>query len=109
MHRMINNTPEGFDTDHISGNKLDNRKSNLRTATRSENVCNRKVRPDSSTGVKGVRFHKQHKRYQARITKNKKQIHLGYFSTPETAHAAYCEAAKKLQGEFAHHSTTEDA
>lgn len=40
MHRIINNTPEGYDTDHINGYKLNNHCHNLRTATRSENMDN---------------------------------------------------------------------
>jgi AP2 domain len=53
----------------------------------------------NKVGFKGVTFEKR--RFRAQITKDDKQYHLGYFATPEAAHAAYVEAAKRLHGEFA--------
>src|SRR3990167_1658988 len=54
MHRVINNTPDGFITDHINRNRLDNRRENLRTVNESFNVINSPVRSDNSSGTKGV-------------------------------------------------------
>ena len=72
--------------------------SNLREATVSQNACNMKRRCDNKTGFKGV----QHipERWRAVIYLNRKETSLGLFETPEAAHAAYCEASKKLHGEF---------
>lgn len=101
MHRVVNKTPDGLQTDHINGNKLDNRKLNLRTATQSNNQHNRTKYACNKSGFKGVYFHKHCKRYQARIRIHTKLLNLGFFLTPEAAHAAYCEAAEKLHGDFA--------
>lgn len=87
--------------DHINGNRADNRLENLRLATRSENMRNRVKSPKNSTGFKGVRFHKLSRKYAARITVHRKEIHLGLFEAPEDAFAAYCAAAKKYHGDFA--------
>ena len=66
MHRQILNTPKGLESDHINRNKLDNRKENLRVATRSQNNMNRKKRINCTSKYKGVSWHKQRKKWQAR-------------------------------------------
>jgi len=74
--------------DHINGNKTDNRWDNLRSVTQQQNMENvKKVRPDNTTGYRGV--HKWGGKYRAKIVVNKKQIHLGTFSTAEEAAEAY--------------------
>ena len=101
MHREIIKTPDGMETDHINGNKLDNRKDNLRICTHAENGRNAKMRKDNTSGYKGVYFHKRDKHWVAQIDARKKQIFLGYFNTAQEAASAYDEAAKKMFGEFA--------
>ncbi len=72
MHRIIANTPIGMDTDHINGNRLDNRKSNLRVCTHAENTRNIPMHKDNKIGYKGVQKHG--KSWRARILVNGKQI-----------------------------------
>lgn len=91
--------PDG-EIDHINGVKTDNRIGNLRTATRSENEWNKGKQTNNTSGLKGVSFCKRTGRWQAQIQHKGKQIHLGRFTTPEDAHAAYCEASKKYHGEY---------
>ncbi len=61
MHRVINNTPNGMETDHINGDRLDNRRENLRSVSRSENQRNKVKRPsfDKSRGkwVASLRYY----------------------------------------------------
>ncbi len=87
--------------DHKNLDRLDNRILNLRLATRSQNNANRRVRRDSESGIKGVSFHKQRKKWMARIKKDSKYRHLGLFNTPEEAKMAYDLAAVKCHGAFA--------
>ena len=98
LHAFIMGTPCGMDTDHADGNKLDNRKCNLRICTRSENRKNSKMRKECASGYKGV--HKVHNRWSAYIMINKNTC-LGSFRTPEDAAHAYDEAARQYFGEFA--------
>lgn len=105
MHRVIiGDAANGLEVDHRDGDGLNNQRDNLRACTRGENARNIKPRPNK-TGLKGVRVEsrliKPTKKYSAQIRFNGKQIHLGLFITAEQAHAAYCEAAKRLHGEFA--------
>lgn len=104
MHRFIMDAPDGVDVDHRNTKGFDCRRENLRLATRSQNNYNRPVRKDNGTGYKGVGLKKDQGRvkpYYARITVNKKKIHLGYYETAEEAAKAYDEAALKYHGEFA--------
>ncbi len=104
MHRLVCNTPDGFYTDHINGDKLDNRRSNLRACNKSENAMNVGIRKDNSSGYRGVyRTHPKanSKPWQAEIKKDGKRIYLGYFDEAIDAAKAYNNAAKNLHGEFA--------
>lgn len=89
------------DVDHYDKNRSNNAIKNLREATESQNIANSKVRKDNTSGYKGVYFYKASKKWKAQIQANKIKIHLGYFNTPQEAHAAYCKAAQELFGEFA--------
>jgi hypothetical protein len=102
MHRVIMDAPHGMEVDHINGNKLDNRRSNLRICTSTENKHNRGVYRNSTTGSKGVTFNKREKKFKVSIRiGNGKRLHLGYFTNLGEATRAYDEAAKKYHGEFA--------
>lgn len=85
MHREINKTPEDLQTDHINRNRLDNRKSNLRSVTRSVNILNSKKRVDNTSGHKGVYWEKTKNRWLASICIDNKQIRLGRFKNKEDA------------------------
>ena len=85
--------------DHINGVRDDNRITNLREATYSENNRNRKRRCDTRVAAKGVDL--RHGRFRAQIKAQGKNIHLGYYDTEEEAHAAYVAAAEKEFGAFA--------
>lgn len=91
MHQLLMGSRPGYVVDHINGNPLDNRRSNLRWATHSENARNRGA--SSATGYKGV-SRTAHGRYTA-------TINLGTFDTAEEAAAAYDAIARDLHGEFA--------
>jgi hypothetical protein len=87
--------------DHVNCISSDNRWSNLRLATSSENSRNSRKMATNKSGFKGVSFHKSTQRWRAVILLNGKHKHLGSRATPEEAHALYVEAARKHFGEFA--------
>ncbi len=101
MSRVVAGVPDGFECDHRSLNKLDNRRSNLRVATHTQNIQNRGACRSNRLGVKGVGYQKDMKKYRARIQVNHRPILIGWFDTVEEASAAYREAAKQYHGEFA--------
>jgi hypothetical protein len=84
--------------DHINRDPKDNRISNLREATNSQNMCNRSPESTNRLGVKGVR--PSGGSFNARITINKKYIDLGSYATIEEEKAAYDSAAEKYHGDF---------
>lgn len=102
MHRLILDRPEKrFDVDHRNGNGLDNRKANLRLATRAENNRNSRSRGGMSA-FKGVSIDHRKTRWRAYIrSPQKRYLHLGYFTTQEEAARAYDRAAVRYFGEFA--------
>lgn len=85
--------------DHINGDSLDDRASNLRIATRLQNSWNRKSGRPNKTLPMGVR--KMGPRFQARIRKNNSMNYLGVFETVQDAHSAYLKARKEFFGEWA--------
>ena len=93
--------PGDLEIDHINMDPFDNSWHNLRLATHSQNNLNRKCQSNSGSGYKGVFFYPVDGTYKARIYVDGHVKYLGNFDTPEKAHAAYCEAAHKLHGQFA--------
>jgi hypothetical protein len=87
--------------DHINGDKLDNRRENLRVATFSQNACNSDIGKNNTSGFKGVYWDKKHKRWFSCITLAGKTHYLGNFPTKILAALRYNEAAKELFMEFA--------
>jgi len=87
--------------DHINGDSLDNRRTNIRACTPSENGRNRTLPSNNTSGFKGVSHYKNFGKWGARIKIYGKPKHLGIFDDPEKAAKAYDAAAVLIHGEFA--------
>ncbi len=108
MHRVVSGAATGVDVDHVSGDGLDNRKQNLRQASRRENCRNQRKRVNASSPFKGVAWHAKAKKWAASINDrvgvsggNASSRHLGLHNDPESAARAYDAAAVIAFGEFA--------
>ena len=99
MARLIMDAPDGIEIDHINGDRLDNRRCNLRLCTHRQNLRNRKRQDNGSSRYKGV--HKSAGKWRAMIGYDGKLYHLGYFADEEEAARAYNAAATEHFGEFA--------
>jgi hypothetical protein len=106
LHRFILGLKkgDGLFGDHISNNTLDCRRSNLRKCTPGQSVMNRRSLR-STTGRKGVVFHKASGKYQAQIGYHGRMIYLGTFVDPKEAQYRYLEAVRKYHGDFANIKT----
>ena len=105
LHRIIfsivmGRWPTVF-VDHRNGDRLDNRWSNLREASRSQNLQNSPLRANSRSGFKGVFWDGQYGKWHARINISGRPKYLGRFDRAADAHAAYVRAAVRYFGEFA--------
>jgi len=101
MHRLIVNARPGQFVDHINGDGLDNRISNLRICTQQQNNFNARPRRDNKySKYKGVRFVKAISKWLAAIKVDGVEIRLGYFAEEVEAHNAYKEASKEYHGVF---------
>lgn len=89
-----------FQVDHRDGDGLNNRRSNLREATGSQNMQNRGAYSNNTSGFKGVCWDKESRKWKAQIGSQGRLKSLGRFDDPSDAHAAYCDAAEKLHGDF---------
>lgn len=99
MHRVILTPPIGMVSDHINGDRLDNRRCNLRVCTYSQNMMNKKKSWGNSR-YKGVSWSKKYQKWEGHIMVEGKKKFLGYFDTEEVGALAYNEASMKLHGEF---------
>jgi hypothetical protein len=99
LHRLLMNPPPGMQVDHINGNRLDNRRCNLRLCTTTQNGQNKGLSRANTSGIRGVRF--ENGKWVARIRVNWVLRQLGGYSTPEEASEAYQRAARDAWGEFA--------
>lgn len=101
LHREILGAGSGREVDHINGNGLDNRRSNLRLCSGSQNAMNRQSGWGAHSKFKGVTWHKAGKKWRAYIKVGGKQRHLGCFDREEDAALAYDNAATEAFGDFA--------
>jgi len=99
LSREILSAPDDLQVDHINGDKLDNRRANLRLATRAENCQNCGPRSTNTSGFKGVK--KAGDKWTVYIQAHRKQYYLGTYKHKVLAALAYDKAARKYHGEFA--------
>lgn len=102
LHRWIvlDGAKGALPVDHADGDKLNNRRNNLRLCTPAENAKNTRLAKNNGSGAKGVSLD-VNGRWRARIWKDRKEIRIGTFDTVEQASAAYDKAAAELHGAFA--------
>lgn len=101
MHRLIMAAPKGIQVDHINGDGLDNRRSNLRLCTQTQNARNCRVRAVSKSKFKGILWVTKRGKWRARISAANKRLYSGYFDTEIAAAKRYDEMARKHHGDFA--------
>ena len=89
------NIPEGFEIDHINGNRIDNRIENLRLVTHRANCQNLKCHREGK--IVGGFYDKSKKKYRVQIGLNNNNIHLGYYKTAEEAHKVYETACNHIE------------
>jgi hypothetical protein len=109
LHRIVMNCPKGLYVDHIGGDDTtnDNRKSNLRITTNSQNLMNRGLQKNNTSGVTGVSWNKLGNKWEAYIKINKKIIHLGRYAEKEDAINARKKAERKYFGEYSYEYSQE--
>ena len=104
LHRLVwqwhGKAPADF-IDHIDRTRSNNRIENLRSATISQNLWNKGIGKNNTTGVKGVIWHKAKRKYRVRLGVNGKRMHIGDFDDLELAELVISEARAKYHGQFA--------
>src|SRR5262249_956687 len=95
MHRLLTQCPDELEVDHANMDTLDNRRSNLRVCTRSQNLSNRRAQRNNTSGFKGVSLAKCNNLFKGTIQCNGVMYHLGYFASPAEAAQAYDAKAKE--------------
>lgn len=104
VHRLVYLMHHGYlpkEIDHINGKRDDNRIENLRATTRSQNMWNRKLNKNNTSGIKGVTKLKD--KWAARVCTNSKLKHIGVFDTIEEAKKAVEEYRTEHHKEYARH------
>lgn len=96
--------PADMEIDHIDADPLNNRISNLRLVTRSQNECNKRKRRNTKSSFKGVSWNSQKGKWMATAAINGKVRHVGFFATEIEAHECYKQVAAREYGEYARFS-----
>lgn len=100
MHRFIMQPSDEMEVDHINGHKLDNRRCNLRLATRTQNNANRRISSNNTSGYKGVSWNKKLNLWMVYVKLDRKKF-VKYAKTKEEAAVKYNQMASSLFGEYA--------
>ena len=111
MHNLIMNLQNDNSqiADHIGGvaTTNDNRKSNLRIVTKSQNNINQRIRKDNTSGFKGISYNKQLDKWRVRIQKDGKRIYIGDYNSLEEASLARMKAEDKYFGDYSYRKSME--
>ncbi len=107
MHRMIMGSPTGLEVDHINGDRLDNRRENLRVCSHANNASSKRRGLNNTSRYKGVAWVKSRAKWMAYIQPKGRLINLGYYKNRHDAALAYNRAAQKWFGEYAMLNTVE--
>lgn len=101
MHRVLLSAPQELTVDHINSDSLDNRRKNLRLATMAQNLVNRGMNKNNTSGYKGVTWAKEKCKWKAQLKVSRKNLFLGYYVDRKEAARAYDQAIQQHFGEFA--------
>ena len=105
MHTAIMGKIKGLEIDHINGDRLDNRKENLRHVTHLQNVQNKASDKNTSSQYKGVHWCKERKRWKSQIAIDGKHYHLGLYRNEKDAAYVYNVWAEYFFGAYARLNT----
>lgn len=105
LSRLIMDCPKDFIVDHQDGDTSNNIRDNLRIATYSENGMNHKIYSQNTSGYTGVSWDKKNKKWISYITKNGKQIILGYYNNKEDAIKTRKEAEEKYFDKWSYNNS----
>lgn len=101
LHRLIMDCPDDMVVDHENNNPLDNRKDNLRICTQQQNMMNRSIQSNNTSGITGVNWDKSRNKWRVQIALNKKHKTLGFYENIEDAIQVRRQAEIDYFGEFA--------
>jgi len=104
VHRFLMKASGDDRVDHINGDKMDARRANLRLCTHSQNLMNRGMNRNNTSGYKGVKHYQraEGEKFSVHISKDRKRYNFGSYNDAEVAARVYDRECVKLHGEFAH-------